>query len=544
MAINVAAKLYGASRNKTLPEFGLQVGDSGPEGRYLSNARSGTESSRRAKISAVAVFLHRLLCEGAVNALVSVERPDCYVEYRKTSTGELYQGYYYDDAGIITWNGTEASEFEVLLPFIVFALHRDSKFTETKNSFRTLISNYITSGSANTGEIYQLCDDFYFEMKNHYGNLELESDTTLDIETIRQSCRTGQMVPVELLSGLQLPELEVARGITMPQQDEEEASVEVDYAMCKRGGYILDNVWELGQEKYIPPLSKLDKFVPTSSYYTMVNLINNEMQQILSRRDEGINGDALIGENYINIILVGKPGTGKTTIAYALASTFGMPIRTVTLSKNSEEVTFEGKTKTVSGAFNFVPTPFLEGYKNGGIVCLEEFNLIDPGTIMGSIGQAIESPFLLYEDGYKTAKRNPLTVFISTMNTAAQGSREPSEALTSRSPYVFVIDDPEDEDFIKILQTKGYPERDCRRVFETYKRITNYLLNPSVNEEEVAYSLGTRTCFGALKLMSIGCSFKEAINNTMIGTIAIKNLSLARQVKNDVLDLVPTAAAA
>lgn len=187
-------------------------------------------------------------------------------------------------------------------------------------------------------------------------------------------------------------------------------------------------------------------------------------------------------------------------------------------------------------------TPFLEGFRDGGIVCLEEMNLIDPGTIMGSIGQAIEAPFLLYEDGYKTVKRNPLTVFISTMNTAAQGSREPSEALTSRSPYVFVIDDPEDEDFIRILQTKGYSEADCRKVFGAYKRITDFLLDPTVNEEEVAYSLGTRSCFGALKLMSIGCSFKEAISNTMIGTIAIKNLTLARQVKKDVLDVLPNAA--
>lgn len=540
MGIDVARELHTGSQS--LPNFGLKIGDSGPEGRYLSGARSGSERSRKAKINSVGFFLHRLLHEGAVNALVSKDRMAAYVEFRKTSTGELYQGYYDDDVRMLFWNGAEPPIHDKLLPFIVFALHKESPFTETRETFKRLVSNYTTTGSADTGEIYKMCDDFYFEMKNHYGSLEMDVDNNFELEMVRQSCRTGQMELVELFRGLNVPDLEVTRGVRMPREEEEEQSKEVDFALCRKGDFILDNVWELGQEKYIPSLSKLDKFVPTPAYYTMVNLIQNEMNQVLERRDEGINGDAMIGENYINIILVGKPGTGKTTIAYALASTFGMPIRTVTLSKNSEEDTFEGKTKTVGGSFNFVPTPFLEGYKNGGIVCLEEFNLIDPGTIMGSIGQAIEAPFLLYEDGYKTVKRNPLTVFISTMNTAAQGSREPSEALTSRSPYVFVIDDPEDEDFIKILQTKGYAEKDCRRVFDAYKRITDYLLNPSVNEEEVAYSLGTRTCFGALKLMSIGCSFKEAINNTMIGTIAIKNLTLARQVRDEIVDVMPAAA--
>ena len=540
MDINVGSELY--TGNKSLPNFGLKIGETGPEGRYLSNARSGTEKSRKAKINGVASFLHRLLHEGAVNALLSKDRLAAYVEYRKTSTGELYQGYYDDDTRMIFWKGAEPHLFDKLLPFIVFALHESSPFLETRNTFRQLISNYIISGSADVGEIYHLCDDFYYEMKKYYGSLQLEVDTTVDIETVKQSCRTGQMEVPQAFSGLNVPDLDVIRGIQMPREEAAESSVEVDYGRCKKGDFILDNVWELGQEKYIPPLSDLDKFVPTSSYYTLVNLINNEMQQIIERRDKGINGDALIGENYINVLLVGKPGTGKTTIAYALASTFGMPIRTVTLSKGSEEDTFEGKTKTVSGSFNFVQTPFLEGFKNGGIVCLEEINLIDPGTIMGSIGQAIEAPFLLYEDGYKTVKRSPFTIFISTMNTATQGSREPSEAFTNRSPYVFMIDDPEDEDFIRILQTKGYAERDCRRVFDAYKRVTEYLLNPSINEEEVASSIGVRTCFGALKLMSIGCSFKDAINHTIIGTIAIKNLMLARQVRDELIDVMPAAA--
>ena len=183
MDINVGSELY--TGNKSLPNFGLKIGETGPEGRYLSNARSGTEKSRKAKINGVASFLHRLLHEGAVNALLSKDRLAAYVEYRKTSTGELYQGYYDDDTRMIFWKGAEPHLFDKLLPFIVFALHESSPFPETRNTFRQLISNYIISGSADVGEIYHLCDDFYYEMKKYYGSLQLEVDTTFDIETHR-----------------------------------------------------------------------------------------------------------------------------------------------------------------------------------------------------------------------------------------------------------------------------------------------------------------------------------------------------------------------
>lgn len=537
--IRITSALFRGEQN--LPDFGLKVGDSAPEGMWLSNARSGTETNRKAKISAAAVFLYRLLCKGAVNALYSTDHPAVYLEYHRDDTGNLYQGYYDDDTNVIFWNGQEPQQFDKLLPLILFSLHPESSFPETKRAFQACISNYTTTGRLNEGEIYKFCDDFYYEFKNRYTTAAFFMDDTLNLDMIRQGIRTGQMLPFTAFGELELPDLDVAQGVVMPTVEEEEATYDVDFGKCRSGAYVIDNVWELGDEKYIPPLSTLDKFVPTPSFYTMVSLLTSEIKEIMQRKKDGLTGSALIGENYINIILVGKPGTGKTTIAYALASALGMPIRTVAISKNSEEDTYEGKTKVVGGKFDFVPTPFLEAYKNGGIVVMEEFNLSDPGTIMGSIGQAIEAPFILYEDGHKQVQRNPFTIFISTMNTAAQGSREPSEALTSRSPFVFVIDDPSDEDFIKILQKKGYPEANCRRVFSAYKRILETLLSAERNEEEIAYSLGTRTCIGALKLMKIGCPFKDAINNTMVGTIAIKNLRLAREISDEVVDILPAA---
>ena len=198
---------------------------------------------------------------------------------------------------------------------------------------------------------------------------------------------------------------------------------------------------------------------------------------------------------------------------------------------------FEGKTKPIKGAFQFVPTPFLDAYKNGGIIALEEINLSDPGVLMGATGQAIEKPFILYEDGYIPVRRHPLCVIVATMNQGANGSRAPSEAFTRRCPDVCLIDDPQEKDFISILSKKGYDKRDCKMVYDTYKKIISWLESSTVHEDEVAYSLTMSHCLSALRQMSLGNSLNTAIFNTMIGAIGIKDLSLARKVNKEVVEL-------
>ena len=39
----------------------------------------------------------------------------------------------------------------------------------------------------------------------------------------------------------------------------------------------------------------------------------------------------------VNAVIVGKPGTGKTTLANMLGATLGMPVYVVNPNKNSEE---------------------------------------------------------------------------------------------------------------------------------------------------------------------------------------------------------------
>jgi hypothetical protein len=366
-------------------------------------------------------------------------------------------------------------------------------------------------------------------------------ENDLDLETIKQGYRTCQLVESADFKGLELPALEVTQGVTRTRATSTPEPDMLELADCRAGAYKLDHFWGLEDEKFVPPLERLDSFVPTATFYSLVKLIDSELGEVLTRMQDGMAGVKAISNNYINIILTGKPGTGKTTMAYALGSTFGMPTRTVSVSKNAEEDTYEGKTKPIDGTFQFVPTPFLNAFKSGGIVVLEEFNLSDPAVLMGAIGQAIESPFILYEDGYKAVRRHPLTVIVSTMNTGTQGSREPSEAFTNRFPYVFIVDDPSESEFIQFLCEKGFAKRDCKKVYGAYKRVYEWLTNPDVCQEDVANSLSPRTCIGALTLMKHGVSFQQALENTIVGTIGIKDMILAKSVRDDVINVLPAA---
>lgn len=514
----------------------LATGNTSPRGVYLSQYNNG--ASQTAKISYAAVVLEYILQGRVAACTINGSKEVIYAEIYN-STGGIENYCTFDCVNRIHWNGVvPANSSRLITPIVLFAISPSSGMTETRGAFDACVSEFQTTGTVSEGALYKFCDSLYYEYGNNGLSNEIDCDELLELNLIKQAIRTNQANPFDAFveNALATPAISIE---TMPVADTSKQTTEKDsdiFEACKKGFYYLDYCWEEHQTAYIPGVDKLESFVPNESFFTLVDLIHFELQQVLERLDNGAFGVKAIGDNYVNAILCGKPGTGKTTLANALGAAFGLPVRTISVSKNTEEDMFQGMTKVADGGFQFQETPFLDVYKNGGIILLEEFNLTDPAVMMGALGQAIIDPFILYEDGYKEVHRHPMCVVIATMNTGTQGSREPSEAFTSRNPDVFMLDDPTEDQFIAILCKKGYEKRDCKKVYNVYKKILTYLTSSSVNAEDVALSITLRHCLAALRQIKIGRSAKQAIRNTMIGVIGLKDLKLAQEVYDTVVE--------
>lgn len=536
--IDLARSLYSGTRELSSilpPGKLLSVGSRGPMGMYLSSAHkkaTRTSGNNMCKISYAAVVLEyiftgRLACLEGTSVLQS------YTELHDAS-GNVEKAYF--SGSRCFWSGEPTGSSHMVVPFVIFALQQNSAMSETKQVFADCASEYKTDGFVSEENIYKFCDAFYYEWKSNY-SLSIPSDDMLSEETICSAIRSGALQSLGLFDecGVDTPDITIDE---VPKAKTATASVISDegrFRLCRDGRYILDYCWEADQLANIPDISKLESYVPNRKFLGLVDLIHSELSEVIERMQQGIYGVEAIGENYVNIILTGKPGTGKTSLANALAATFGMPVEVVAPNKHSEEDLFTGMTKVSEGGFKFVQTPFLKAYKNGGIVIMEEFNQTDPAILMGALGQAIEKPFILYEDGYKPVRRHPLCVIISTMNCGTQGSREPNEAFTSRSPDTFMLDDPTEEEFLAILEKKGYPLKLCKNVYKAYTKIIGYL--QGVNANDVAMSITMRHCLAALRrIHKLNVPFKEALSDTMIGAIGIKDVELATTTYKAVIE--------
>lgn len=284
-----------------------------------------------------------------------------------------------------------------------------------------------------------------------------------------------------------------------------------EYERFSEGKAFLNYNWDAESEKKITDLSFLDDFVPSQAFYSIARKIEYRANKIIERMNEGLTGRAAIKNDYLNIRLTGNPGSGKTVLGYALSAALHLPIYTVPIQKHTEEDTFEGKNKLVENKLSFVNTDFLKAYKNGGIVVLEEINLADPALIMGAIGQAIEPPFIVNENGFNPVTRHPLCIVIATQNVGTIGSRGINQALVSRFPHTYVINDPTKKEFVDRLLMRNPDPDACEWVYNAYTKIRNWLCDAKQSAEDIALSITARACFGILDDIEEGISPKEAL---------------------------------
>lgn len=496
--------------------------------RFAYSEHREPDNNRTIKYSSAARVLDSIFIYNEINALEGDDEVALQVSIGKDVM------YAVCDGRKVRWTGKEPIGYLSIAPFVVYAISQANNNDEIRNIFKNIKEEYSLKKIANIINTLKFCDSFYYHDVKPIGDAaEIHTDA-LTAEEIKRSYATGLFKDMDILQDIEdIPSIKLDKKAEDYAVESNETDQFSEFETCKSGEYVFTYDWDDESEKHIPPLEFLENYVPNDTYFKLVKKIKYRLGKVLERLDVGLDYKAAIGEDYINVMMVGRPGTGKTTTALAIGATFGIPVYTVPLKKFSEEDEFQGKTKVVAGELAAVKTAFLNGYTKGGIVVLEEVNVADPGVVQGALGQAIEPPFLLEEDGYKEVHRHPLCGVVGTMNTDTQGTYKLNEAFSSRLKQSYTLDDPKKAEFINILVSKGFDLDNVTIIYNSYLRIHEYIKNKF--REELLLNVTLRGCSGALENMEEGNDWKTAVYDSLIGKIAEQDLEFATEVFENVI---------
>lgn len=485
----------------------------GPIGMYLCPDATRTSRANKAKISAVIEFCSANL-SNRIKYLIKFEDDSLYYE-------DDTRAFFVNSVTNVI-NGSDKKEdidSRVTYALAIGALTFVKAYTPDLKS--------CSDTSQLDEQVFSFCDYAYYKVAK--GVSFSLCDQPIE-DTLSQLKRAMSSSHFEVLIG------ESPEDVYVKSESSSSSSKTDVFEEYKSGEKRLPYSFDC-DDKDIVSLSFLEDFVPTKTFYNLAKKIEFRLNKVAERMAEGKTGLDAIKKDFINIRLAGSPGTGKTYVAQALSAALGLPFYSINIQKNTEEEEFEGKTRAVDGAFNFVTTDFLKGYENGGIIVLEEANLADPGLIMGALGQAIEPPFYIKKNGYETIHRHPMTIIIVTQNIGTNGSKPLNQAFENRLYQNYLLTDPTKEEVVDFLEVSGQKRKVCEWVYNAYSKIKNLLCSNEIAAEDSAMCLSVRSCFGALQEIEEGIEAHDAVWNSIGGQVITSNYDLYEPVKNTIYSL-------
>lgn len=528
--INLSARLFAFHNVEIKSAGGLKVGQRGSHGVGISKHRVGGDLSG-AKVNSIATVCELLFTHaGALSVYKSDLTSTVYCEIDKIP--------FIVTESEICETGTPVKDIYSLIPWLMWQLIYGTN-TELQTVFMNILFNYDVTKSVKADDVFALCDSFYYGCaKDAALNKKLITDAELEASLRSNAFEQEPFKGHTKYFGESERIKPTAKKKKMTSKAENSATQFLQD--CKDGKYQVAYEWDEKIKGKVIPRKFLDKFVPTKEFEEIVKKIKYRTTKILERMDMGMTGAEAIGKDYLNIMLLGKPGTGKTTLAYAISAATGIPICTTVHNKHTEEDEYEGKTKIVDSQPTFVETDSLIFHELGGIDVCEEINLADPSVTMGGLGQKLEYPFIVKSNGYETKVRHPLNIVIGTMNVGTNGSNPLNQALTNRFKTPYILDDPTSETFIDILEKgSGADRKLCKWVYNAYNEVCEYLRSPEVSEEEICQNLSIRTCLGALENIEEGQTPIRALINSIIGAVAVVDLDVARRAQREAIEVLP-----
>lgn len=527
--MELAKKLY-ASKSKISLVGGVAIGKIGMAAK-LSKHRKGERTNP--KLSLVAKFLETLLVTPGSIAIYACEN-GIYCEIEGN-------GYWCVNDTIKTLvTNEDKSLLPVMEENMVYASIMkelvSGSNSELQDVFAKIVSEYAEFEAADSGDIFLMCDSFYYGTAK---NKVLEDKGTVTESELEAAFRSGYFKPALRIADKFLTSSKFFKEDSI----EIKAEGDVDFLQeCKNGKYHISYSWDEEQKEYIQSASFLDGFEILPAFESLVKKIKFRSDKILERMDIGLEGLEALQKDVINCMMLGKPGTGKSTIVYAISAALGIPVYTIVFSKNTDESVAEGRNAIVNGKPQFVETEIPKFWGRGGIFLFEEPNLALADVTMGVFGQALEYPYVIFKNGYERIERHPLSMVIACENVGIAGTKANSPAFSNRFKQKYILDDPTRDTFIRILRkAKNVDEEVCEWVYDAYESTVQYLRDPDINEEDIVNVLSMRTCIGAIENMEEGESPKEALRNTIGGAVAECDLEVSRNLVRECIDALPDA---
>lgn len=243
-------------------------------------------------------------------------------------------------------------------------------------------------------------------------------------------------------------------------------------------------------KKFPPQTGKLDVTINRSTAKVTIERSHAMLKEALRR----------ISAGFINLMLVGPAGSGKTTLAEQMSKALKLQFGFISLSGGTTEGQLIGRLTSTG---KFITTRFIECFENGGLFLMDEGDAADPNVLLVlnsamangilSIPSRTNKPF---------AKRHKDFVLIFAANTWGTGSdwqyvgrNQLDAAFLSR--------------FAGSIIEVGYDEGLERSLVAEEWYVAFLHVRQAASAAKLRRVLGTREMLAGQKLLKAGYSVQE-----------------------------------
>lgn len=169
------------------------------------------------------------------------------------------------------------------------------------------------------------------------------------------------------------------------------------------------------------------------------------------------------GNSFMNFMLTGEAGTGKSTAAAKIAQVTGLPWRIFTCSAGTEEFdvlqSILPNPKPTGRENIYIDSEIVNAFRYGGIIEIEEVNKIQRDGVLSCLYPGLDSLGQIKLKDGSIVHRHPDCIVIFTMNEGYEETKPVSQALLSRCQQIIEFELPKKQDMIKRIQ-KDFPLED------------------------------------------------------------------------------------